>query len=255
MIRRGGCRYIAVTISLRTTRAGVIPISRPRTVTAPVRPRMSPQYEICYVVPADTIRLRTNDSRLTALADRLWERAGSAPSSTNPIELAIEVVQDAAGAAWDAGAEHWVVEADRADLTLGNVLEAKIDCARACAGARLATSLLEAEPSLAARLVLETPVGAILARRGYGVVHAGAVVGSRGAVVVRGAPGAGKSTLVAAAHQAGFGVLADEAILVDRRDPDELLAGVRDVMLLPDAARMLGLEAQVAPAAGREPAK
>jgi hypothetical protein len=75
------------------------------------------------------------------------------------------------------------------------------------------------------------------------VVHAGAVVGPAGAVVIRGASGAGKSTLVAAAYCAGFGVLGDESILVARDDRDEITAAVRDLTVLPDVARLLGIEA------------
>lgn len=115
---------------------------------------------------------------------------------------------------------------------------------------RVSAGLLARDPALISRLALETPAGAILARRGYAVLHAGAVVGPAGAVVIRGAPGAGKSTLVAAAHRAGLGVLGDETILAAREDPDELLAGVRDLTLLPDATELLGLE--TAPATGVE---
>jgi hypothetical protein len=80
------------------------------------------------------------------------------------------------------------------------------------------------------------------------VAHAGTVVGPAGAVVIRGRSGAGKSTLVAAAHRAGFGVLGDETVLVARDDFDELAATVRDVTVLPDAARLLGIEAVTDPA-------
>jgi len=80
------------------------------------------------------------------------------------------------------------------------------------------------------------------------VAHAGTVVGPAGAVVIRGPSGAGKSTLVAAAQRAGFGVLGDDTLLVARDDVDELAASVRDVTVLPDAARLLGIEAVTSPA-------
>jgi len=84
-------------------------------------------------------------------------------------------------------------------------------------------------------------------------LHAGVVTGPAGAVVIRGSAGAGKSTLVAAAYRSGLGVLGDESVLAFRSDPDDLLAAVRDVTVLPDARRFLGLDdALTAPAGGTE---
>ncbi len=138
--------------------------------------------------------------------------------------------------------ERWNVGSEDAELRLSDQLHAHIDCAGGRATARVSTRLLAERPALVARLALETPAGAMLARRGYAVLHAGAVAGPKGlAVVIRGAPGAGKSTLVAAAHRAGFGVLCDEAVLVARDDSDEILSAVRDLSVLPDTARLLGL--------------
>jgi hypothetical protein len=111
-------------------------------------------------------------------------------------------------------------------------------------------ALLASHPSLVVRQLLEAPAALLLARRTYGVVHGGAVVGPGGAVVIRGAPGAGKSTLVAAAYRAGLGVLGDETVLAARSDPDDLLAAVRDVTLLPDSTRLLALAGEVTPASG-----
>jgi hypothetical protein len=103
-------------------------------------------------------------------------------------------------------------------------------------------------PSLLSRYLLEAPAAVLLGRRAWQVLHAGAVVGPGGAVVIRGGEGAGKSTLVAAAFRDGLGVLADESLLVARQDPDDLAAAVRDLTLLPDAARLLGLEGITCPA-------
>jgi hypothetical protein len=86
-------------------------------------------------------------------------------------------------------------------------------------------------------------------------VHAGAVAGPAGAVVIRGAPGAGKSTLVAAAHRAGLQVLGDETVLVARDYPNELLAAVRDLTLLPEAAQLLDLHSALTPATAGGEAK
>ena len=166
-----------------------------------------------------------------------------------PLAFAIEVTPaDGDAPAPQSLEERWKVEGDDAELSLGDDhLHARIECARGQFAGRVSAVLVSDQPSLVARLLLETPAAALLARRSYGVVHAGAVAGPAGAVVIRGAPGAGKSTLVAAAHQAGLRVLGDESVLVARSDPDEILAAVRDVTLLPDATRLLGLEGAVTP--------
>jgi hypothetical protein len=114
----------------------------------------------------------------------------------------------------------------------------------------VSAALVRNQPSLVARLLLETPAAALLARRAYCVLHAGVVAGPAGAVVIRGSPSAGKSTLVAAAYRSGLDVLGDESVLAARSDPDDLLAAVRDVTLLPDARRLLGLDDALTSAAG-----
>jgi hypothetical protein len=43
----------------------------------------------------------------------------------------------------------------------------------------------------------------------------------------------------------------DETVLVARENPDDLLAAVRDVTLLPDAAELLKLQAELVPASTR----
>ncbi len=207
-------------------------------------------------MPDDTLRLRTNDVRVVGLADRLWDRAPRGATLDAPVEFAIDVTSSEGDVPFcDAGDEQWVIGTDDVELSLRDVLQARIECAGGRLAARVASGLVAAQPALVARLLLEAPAGAMLARRTYGVIHAGAVVGPGGAVVIRGGPGAGKSTLVAAAHRDGLGVLADEAILAARRDPDQLLAAVRDVSLLPDATRLLGLEKTVVRTGSGERAK
>ena len=156
--------------------------------------------------------------------------------------FAIEVAPGGDGVPSSELAERWGIGTGDAELSLGDHLWARIDCVGACLAGRVSAGLVAQQPSLVARLLLETPAALLLARRGYGVVHAGAIAGPAGAVVIRGAAGAGKSTLVAAAHRSGLGVLGDETVLVARSDPDDLLSAVRDVTLLPDATRLLGLE-------------
>jgi hypothetical protein len=144
------------------------------------------------------------------------------------------------------------------------VLDVRIDFTSAHVTASIAPSLsllLSKKSSLLSsslssflvRTLLEAPAAVLLGRRGWQVLHAGAVVGPRGAAVVRGPSGAGKSTLVAAAHRAGLGVLGDESVFVSRRDPDALAASVRDLALREDSARLLGIFGATEPAfTGRE---
>jgi hypothetical protein len=181
---------------------------------------------------------------MVALAGRLWDEAPTQSDTSaygTPLSLQIDVSTAMGASPAAPGPERWVIDADDAELFLGDELSARIECRRGRMTARVSARLVEEEPRLVTRLLLETPAGALLARRGYAVLHAGAVAGPGGAVVIRGAPGAGKSTLVAAAHQAGLRVLGDEAILVSRSDPDDILAAVRDLTLLPEATRLLGL--------------
>ena len=209
-------------------------------------------------MPRDTIELRTNDPRILALADRLWERApaGIVPAGRLPAPLAfvIEVSSIGDGTLPPPLEEAWRVSPDDAELTSGgDQLHAHIDCVRGQFAGRASAGLVTDQPALVARLLLETPAATLLARREYCVLHAGAVTGPGGGVVIRGSAGAGKSTLVAAAYRSGLGVLGDESVLAARSDPDDLLAAVRDIMVLPDARSMLGLDDTLtAPAGGSE---
>jgi hypothetical protein len=215
---------------------------------------------VAYQIPRDALRIRTPDARVLALADRLWEQApsGSAIDRRIPAPIAFNIDVDAGDRGrgpWGRGdveEERWHVGTDDVELNVGNHLRAHIDLSRALVDAIVSHRLLTEDPALVMRLLLETPTAALLARRGYGVLHAGAVVGPAGAVVLRGAAGSGKSTLVAAAYQAGMGVLGDETVLAARGDPDDLIAGVRDLLLLPDAARLLGLDRGATPALGKD---
>ena len=211
------------------------------------RSNSAPRREASYVLPRDAIHLGTNDLRLLALADRLWDRAPAGPvpdgGVREPMAFTIEVLPAMDGPRpAELLEERWDIGADAVELSLGDHLHATIDSGRGCLAAHVSAVLVEEQPSLVARLLLETPAAVLLARRGYGVLHAGAVAGPAGAVVIRGGAGAGKSTMVAAALQSGLQVLGDETVLVSRSDPDDLISAVRDVTLLPDATRLLGLE-------------
>ncbi len=147
----------------------------------------------------------------------------------------------------------WTHEPAEFRCEVPGALEIKIDIALARVDARIAaslsvplsrkspSSLSSSLRSFLARTLLEAPVAVLLARRGWRALHAGAVTGPRGAAVVRGGPGAGKSTLVAAAQAAGLGVLGDESLLVSRADPDGLASSVRELTLREDSAALLGL--------------
>lgn len=193
-------------------------------------------------VLGDSIRVESNDGRLPSLASRLWDRSVEDPAAGRPLTLRV-AVRPGGGAgqvpdrqiAWELGETEYVA-------SIPDLLVMRIDLAGARVEAEVTAGLLESDPSFVTRTLLEAPVAVLLCRRGYTVLHAGAVVGRRGAVVLRGAGGAGKSTLVAAAWQRGLGVLADESLLVSRGNADLLVASVRELTLLPDAERLLGLE-------------
>lgn len=207
-----------------------------------------------YALSCDSIRLRSNDLRIVELADRLWDRTSGARDQTpGPIDLTLDVTTDPwvpPPAASEAPQEEWDVGPYHAHMRIGPHMHVRIACSAGSMEGEVSPALLASHPSLVVRQLLEAPAAMLLARRAYGMVHGGAVVGPGGAVVIRGAPGAGKSTLVAAAYCAGFGVLGDETVLVARSDPDDLLAAVRDVTLLADSTRMLALADDVAPASG-----
>jgi hypothetical protein len=193
-------------------------------------------------VPGDSIRLESNDGRVLSLAEKLWVRSVGETPAGGAMILGVAVRPGGgAGAvpdrqlAWELGEREYVA-------SIPGLLVMRIALASARVEAEVTSGLLEADPSFVARTLLEAPVAVLLCRRGYTVLHAGAVVGRRGAVVLRGAGGAGKSTLVAAAWRAGLGVLADESLLVSRGDDGLLVASVRELTLLPDAERLLGLE-------------
>lgn len=208
---------------------------------------------VTFFPPRDAISIHTNDERIFALADRLWERKSAPTEWIRPIEIRI-VVQP--GPAPERMAERdvvWAHSGDTYGVSLGDLMHVRICLADATVDALVSEGVIAHAPSLAARSLLEAPAAVLLSRRAFTVLHAAAVVGRRGAAVIRGASGAGKSTLTAAAWQAGFAVLADESLLVARKNHDELAACVRDLTVLPDAARLLSLDdAEVAFSGGEE---
>lgn len=198
--------------------------------------------------------LSSEDPRLLELADRLWHRETGAARTRAPIRLKLRVgprKHDALLAPRQHLIESWTVARDGAVLRLGGQLDVKADIGAATIEGRVSAALLDRDPGLVARLLLEVPVAILLQRRSYAAIHAAAIAGPQGAVVLRGAPGAGKSTLVAAAWLAGLEVLGDESVLVAREDSDELLAAVRDPTLEPETVRLLGIVDGLTPATER----
>jgi hypothetical protein len=189
-----------------------------------------------YSPPGDLLRIEADDRRLHELASRLWDAADDGPAA---IEFRIDSFD---GAAPDEEAERSVIwsPAQRAfHVAAPGLVDLRIDLEAARVSGRVSSKLLSQAPDLAARTVLEAPAAVLLGERGWQILHAGAVVGRRGAVVLRGAAGAGKSTLVAALHAARLSVLADESLFVSRVDPVRIAAAVRDLTLLPESLSLL----------------
>lgn len=204
--------------------------------------------ESVYEAPGGSL-LVSGDGAVHALAARLFARIpAGAPAPGARIEIAtVEGVEPIPAPPGVERLLEWEVEGDRVSLAAGAHAALAVDRSLSVAQGRVTRALLAAEPALCARLLLETPA-AQFATSTHQVLHAGAVAGRAGAVVLRGAEGAGKSTLVAALHRAGLRVLADESLLVDRADPDLLFPAVRDLTLRRDSALLLGLEGIARPA-------
>jgi hypothetical protein len=77
----------------------------------------------------------------------------------------------------------------------------------------------------AAEVLIGSPVWRFAARNGLVALHAGAVTGPLGTIVIRGPAGSGKSTTVLAAGRAGWCVVADEVVWYDQRTDPPLLRG------------------------------
>ena len=200
-----------------------------------------------FAVSGDAIRIGSNDARVFGLADRLWERESQEARAGRPIELGITVQPGHAGGPLPERELAWEIGDDRYAASVAGLLALRIDLPGARANAEVTEGLLETTPSFVVRTLLEAPVAVLLCRRGLTALHAGAVVGPAGAVVIRGAGGAGKSTLVAACRASGLGFLGDESLLVDRESPDRLESTLRDLVLTPESSRLLGLDGASTP--------
>jgi hypothetical protein len=203
-----------------------------------------------FQLPRTRLFVETNDERLLELARRLWNEVPDVPTGAAEIGAAWTVTVPL-GPPLETLPERrlaWTLSPEVYRAEIPGHLAARITFDPPSIVGTVSLSLLENFPSTVGRYLLEAPLAALLGARQHQPLHAGAIVGSRGAVVIRGASGAGKSTLVAAAWREGLGILGDESLLASREDPDELSSTVRDLTLLPDAARLLGLEPVSEPA-------
>jgi len=138
--------------------------------------------------------------------------------------------------------EHWSGTPAHLTVRIDNHLETTIDVRRARIDGWVSERLLEGLPETAARLLIEAPLATARAGHGWQAVHAATVVGPRGAVVIRGASGRGKSTLAAAAWKTGLEVLGDESVLAQIPGHRDLVASVREVLIRTETAVMLDLD-------------
>jgi hypothetical protein len=135
---------------------------------------------------------------------------------------------------------------DRAEVELLDGERALINRAE-----RRATLLARSAPD-DGRLVhpFLTTVGTIFAWwHGHDALHGGAFLTEKGAWVLLGERGAGKSSMLASLHLAGHPILADDLVVI----ADGIaLAGPRCVDLRPDVIEALGVGEQVEPVRGGE---
>jgi hypothetical protein len=189
----------------------------------------------------DVVRLETADLAVRSLAEGLWTGLSGEGTVSRTLFLSIRTLEEEVPGDPE-GNLRWELGADETRLSAPG-LSLRVLPRRRRASATVSRSLVRHRADLVSRLLLEAPVTAMKMAGRQQLLHAGAVVGRAGAVVLRGPSGSGKSTLVAACRHAGLGFLGDESLLVEREAPDELEATLRDLVLTPDSARLLGLEA------------
>jgi hypothetical protein len=100
-------------------------------------------------------------------------------------------------------------------------------------------------------LAVAAVTGEVVVRSPDLCVHAGVVASDAGALAVPGASGHGKTTLVAALVQAGFGYVSDEVLAVDRRTM-RVHPFRRPLALAHDVWPLLGLPERDRPVPGAE---
>ena len=190
----------------------------------------------------ERIDLHTNVAEVGTLAAQLWHAGPpDGEPSRSTISLRISVVEGAGTASPPEALLVWRTRDEGFELDVGSALRGALRFDWREATLTLTRGLLDQAPSFVMRTALEAPAAALLARGAFVALHAAAVSGPRGAVVLRGSAGAGKSTLAAAAAARGLQVLGDESVLVARDDADAIVASVREVAIRADAASLVGL--------------
>ena len=193
-------------------------------------------------VRAERIDLHTNVAEVGTMAAQLWHAGPpDGEPSQSTISLRISVVEGPGTPSLPEALLVWRTRDEGFELDVGSALRGALRFDRREATLTLTGGLLDQAPSFVMRTALEAPAAAFLARGAFVALHAAAVSGPRGAVVLRGSAGTGKSTLAAAAAARGLQVLGDESVLVARDDADAIVASVREVAIRADAASLVGL--------------
>ncbi len=101
-------------------------------------------------------------------------------------------------------------------------------------------------PDVVTHFARMTPLAALLYQRGMLAFHAAAVANERGAVLLAGDSGGGKSTLLMELLQRGWALLADELAIVsqDGNGGLHVIPTFSDIALWPDTLKKFGKEAE-----------
>src|SRR5207247_727765 len=114
-------------------------------------------YSQTYAPPNDRIRIRTNEPRLFALADRWWVRTVSSPSGEDgrrdELDFALSVAPDGDRRPAAEASEHWTIEPDRVSLEFAGSLLLRIEYHPPRVTGHVSEFLLSTRPADVARLL------------------------------------------------------------------------------------------------------
>ena len=106
----------------------------------------------------------------------------------------------------------------------------------------------DCEPYTASNLLSGAAAAVVLMQRGELVLHAGAVAGAQGAVVICGDQGSGKSTMVSALARSGLPFVCDDVARITVNDGVPVCArGPARTKLWPDSCAVLGVDPTTLP--------
>ena len=107
----------------------------------------------------------------------------------------------------------------------------------------IVTPAPDVEECLIQSYIAEVVMAILLYQRGLLILHASAVEMDGSAIIFLGAPGQGKSSIAAALHVRGHGIVADDVTAVDvGLDSDTVLPGFPQLKLSPEVAAALGYD-------------